>query len=539
MKKTGKLIAGVLVLGILGGSYVILKNHNEKAENTEEAEEEEAVEIAAISSEEIAQLAFTLDDGDVIFKKENDTWKNQLDSDFPLNEDKITDMTEQLSSIKADRVLENVDDLAEYGLDEPQNEIKIMKQDGEQQMIYIGNKNQVTNQYYVQINDNKEDVYVVSSSVVTPFSGKLYDFAQMESLPVIDSGDVKDIIVEKEENPYILEASTEVSSGWMVGKDKQEMEAADSANAYTLIASIGTLAYDDFVDYHCENMEDYGLEKPYAVLTVNYTETVEKTEDEETADSTDASEDGEAEATDDAETSEQVDDIENSDDTAEGDEAAQTADAEENIEVEEQKIDRQLILNIGDACENGRYVNREGSKEVYVISEDTLSAILDKQVSDFYDLTVSYVPIARLKQLTVVENGTETVVDAVEEIVEPEEEEEETSDESEEEEEEEEQQTETVYYAGDKKLDSLTFKTFYSSAVNQAAQSRYEEEYEPETQPELVLSFVKDDGTTVGVSYYSYDGSFYMAVRNDGKMYLVNKMNIKQLIEAWEKVGTE
>lgn len=609
MKKTGKLIAGVLVLGILGGSYVILKNHNEK---TEEAEEDEIVEVAAISLEDINQLAFTLDDGDVIFKKENDVWQNQLDPDFPLNEDKITDITEQLSSIKADRVLEDIESLAEYGLDEPQNKIQIMNQSGEEQVIYVGNENQVTNQYYLQINDDKETVYVVASSVVTPFTGKLYDFAEADSLPVIDSTGVKDITVEKEENSYVLEASTDVSSGWMIGENKEEMEAADSGEAYTLISSISTLSYDDFVDYNCENMEDYGLEKPYAVLTVNYTETVENQEDneqaadgtemlesvdtenmdsgesinteesdniedasgkeegndaekendigeisptqgaintEESADAEESNDVKEVSSTDEVNDPQGASDIEDSVDVEEASNSEETdtvkesTNTEETSDVEEKKIDRQLILNIGDVCEGGRYVNRQGSKEVYVISEDNLSAIFDKQVSDFYDLTVSYVPIARLKQLTVIENGNETVIDAVEEIVESEEESEdvleEASNEANTDTENEEPETEIVYYVGGTKLDSLDFKTFYSSAVNQAAQSRYEEKYEPEAQPEFILNFVKDDGTIVGVSYYAYDGSFYMAVRNDGRMYLVNKMNIKQLIESWKNVIEE
>ena len=56
---------------------------------------------------------------------------------------------------------------------------------------------------------------------------------------------------------------------------------------------------------------------------------------------------------------------------------------------------------------------------------------------------------------------------------------------------------------------------------------------------ELTAIFTEEDGDTQEVAYYSYDTNYYAAVV-DNKVYLVNKMNVKELFTAFESVvGTE
>ena len=56
---------------------------------------------------------------------------------------------------------------------------------------------------------------------------------------------------------------------------------------------------------------------------------------------------------------------------------------------------------------------------------------------------------------------------------------------------------------------------------------------------ELTATFTEEDGDTQEVAYYSYDTNYYAAVV-DNKVYLVNKMNVKELFTAFESVaGTE
>ena len=67
------------------------------------------------------------------------------------------------------------------------------------------------------------------------------------------------------------------------------------------------------------------------------------------------------------------------------------------------------------------------------------------------------------------------------------------------------------------------------------AQERLTEEYTPEGDPAYTFIIKDTNGTETTVKYYEYDTNFYAAVVED-KVYLVNKMNVKDLDEAYQKV---
>ncbi len=64
------------------------------------------------------------------------------------------------------------------------------------------------------------------------------------------------------------------------------------------------------------------------------------------------------------------------------------------------------------------------------------------------------------------------------------------------------------------------------------AERRLTEKLESEGTPEMVITYVTDEGESK-VEYYAYDTNYY-AVQVDRKTYLVNKMTIKSMFEACE-----
>lgn len=67
------------------------------------------------------------------------------------------------------------------------------------------------------------------------------------------------------------------------------------------------------------------------------------------------------------------------------------------------------------------------------------------------------------------------------------------------------------------------------------AQQRLTEDYTPEGDPAYTFVFKDTDGSETTAEYYEYDTNFYAAVVGD-KVYLVNKMNIRDMDEAYQKV---
>jgi hypothetical protein len=485
--KTVKMILAVAVLAVCCGAYAGVKtyvSHQEQKES--EAESEENTSVFTASADDIKSLDFMVDDTETTFEKKDDSWVKKDDTDFPVNQSTLDSAASSVTSVESDRVLEDVDNLAEYGLDSPANIIKIVTksedEDGDDTTatLYVGDENSSTSQYYVRKDDDEKTVYLVDSSCVEPFTKTLYDYAQMEDFPAISSTDTITKISVDGDSSYELKKDADTSV-WSVSANGEE-DKADSATVSSLVSSFGSMAYNSMADYKCEDKSKYGLDKPYSTITVDYQEEAETSDDN-------------------AETSD-----------------SETPDSAETTEM----VDKQLTILVGnEADDSNRYVMVNDSNEVYTMSEETLSALTDKTEEDFWDMTVSYVSVNSLASLKVSYQGTDYKVNASRET---------STDEDG-------NDTETVTYKLDgADLDETTFTTFYNKLINMAAQKRLTEKYDPDGDAELTVTFTEEDGDTLEVSYYSYDTNYYAAVV-DNKVYLVNKMNVKELFTAFESVA--
>ena len=643
-KKSVNLITAVGVLVVLSGAYVGVKAYvaKQEAADTESAEEENP-EIISIASADVKSIKFVIDKKEVTFEKDGDSWVKSDETGFPVDQDKIDTLVSSLNSIKAERTLENVEDASEYELDQPENTITVTTEDGETTVIQLGMENDSTSQEYIDLNKDSSTVYVVSNSTFSSFEGTLYDFAKSGVFPTVDSSTVSKISVDGKDSSYVVEKDE--NNFWNI-TGNGETEKADSAKATSLASTLSSVAYASFVNYNCaeDELSQYGLDKPYAEITVDYQEEVEKestddkngaengaeevseasgdenqadeNEDSETdgSENSDEDEDSETDGSEsldedvdvaDTEDSEAVEnentdetaddnveaedtDVTESDDeagveTADTESAESSEDADEDSEPETEMVDRELVIQVGDqSSDGGRYVRVNDSNEIYTISEDSLDTFLGKTNADFWDLTVSYLSANNLDTLDVNYGGEDYIVNVSRET--SEDENVETSDNETEDEDTTDSTSSDVadgndvegnaaddntssgdltdedientddssstasttsstsvtlsYTLNGKDLDSTTFTTFYNKLINMTAQKRLTDEFKSNTDPEMTVKFTDIDGNEMEVEYYSYDTNYYAAVINK-KVYLVNKMTVKELFQAFESVTGE
>lgn len=536
-KKTVKLVSAVVVLGVLCAAYEGVNFYVTSQEEKETEENDTSVDLVSLEADDITAVSFTADQNKVEFDKKDDSWTEKSDANFPVNQDTVDSAVKGVASLTADQEISDVEDMSQYDLDNPQNTITLTTADGDTS-LQIGMESS-NNQYYVKKEDDDKNVYLVSSSSIEPFMGTLYDFAESGTFPSVTSATITDVKVDKE-NSYELTQDAD-NLFWNVS-DGKTTEKADTTKAGTVTSAVGSLAYDKFVDYNCTDDSKYGFDDPYAVITVKYTEEEAVESDEDSEESTDA--DTEESTTDEAaaDTSEDAD--------------ASDEDSSED-EQETQTVEKTLTIYVGDETGDDRYVKVDDSKEVYTITKDSLTDILDSTMSDFYNLSVSYVSVNDLDSLEVQSADGDHTINVVTETVKAEDEDTtddtdsdttdesstETSDESsadtdssdESSSDDEEETTTTTYKLDGEDLDESTFTTFYNKLINMTAQERLTEEYTPEGDPAYTFIFKDTDGKETTVKYYEYDTNFYAAVVED-KVYLVNKMNVKDLDEAYQKM---
>ena len=528
MKKSTKLVSAVVVLVVLGGVYVGLNTYVSKEEKTESSSEEESkTEVFSVKTDDIKSLGFIVDKKAVTFEKKDDSWVKEDETDFPVNQTTLDSAASAIETVEADRVLEDVEDLTEYGLDSPSNTITVDTDDGTTK-FNIGDENTSTNQYYISKDDDDSTVYVVAADTVSPFMNSLYDYAQGEDFPTIDSSTVKKVQVSEDKDSYVLEENSDGATWDVSGDGSSDKESADTTAAGNVTSGLGSFAFDQFVNYNAEDLSQYGLDKPYATITVDYQEEVE----DDSADSTESGEndstasESDSESSDTTDTDSSSEDADSADDKASAEDSsadsADSTDASDDSDSSEDSktttVDKQLVIYVGDEAGDGsRYVTVD-NKQIYTMSTDTLSAVIDKTPSDLWSLIVNYLSVKNLDQLQVTYGETTNTVNVSRETS--------TDDDGNEKE-------TTTYQLDGKEIESTTFTTFYNKLINMAGQKRLTEAYTPAADPEMTAVFTDSDKNQTTVTFYTYDTNYYAAVVGD-KVFLVNKMTVKEMFNAYE-----
>ena len=183
-------------------------------------------------------------------------------------------------------------------------------------------------------------------------------------------------------------------------------------------------------------------------------------------------------------------------------------------------VEKDLVLYVGNANEDGGsyYVKLDGSNEVHLMTASNVESFTGKKASDFWNMYIGMENVSDLTSLDITYNGeTKTYVRHVEEKKDDD------SDST---------TQEISYTCGDETIDKSTFTTFYSSLIGLKAQTK-DESLVQAKDAEFTAVFHMTDGDLT-FAYSPYDSSFYYTVDEDGVPSLVNKNNVKTMLENYE-----
>lgn len=151
--------------------------------------------------------------------KKDETWYYTDDHSLNLNQERIKAMILKVAPLKADQVIENVTDMSQYGLADPERTIQYETAD-RSVIINVGNLNSMTSQYYVAF-PSEMKVYVVATNVVTGFNYTLDDLVE-ETTEETESTETTDTTITESET---TETATET--------ENVEAETAESETVAT------------------------------------------------------------------------------------------------------------------------------------------------------------------------------------------------------------------------------------------------------------------------------------------------------------------
>lgn len=476
MKNKKGLIAGIVILLILIGVYVGLKvaGPEEDKEQTEEKE----ITAFEVKGENISKVSIENDGVLYTFVKEEETWKYAEDENLPLNQAVVSNIISGLTSVKAQRELKDIENPADYGLSEPKLKVIITDKDNAETVLNFGDDNEAVSGAYMSVGNN-EKIYLVNSTVKTDLQFEKNDLAETEELPQIAVGNIKKVEISSENGVKTLQEE-EADGLWTLYKEDGSQVSVDTAKVNDYMNHFSGLSLIDFVSYDTNNLSSYGLDNPKKV-TVFY-------EEEQEQESEDTSEEAEDE---DAEKEEPV------------------------------MVVKEFVLLAGSTDEDGNYyVKTADSNYVYTMAAATVEEIMNLASEELVSSLVTDYSLADMDKITIERNGETYVLTRQETEVKKEDAEETT--------------TETKYYLNDEEIQYEDISDFYSKVS--ALEWQNMTEGQNGENAEITITFEKEDGIQDKVTYCPYDENFYLVTKTEGSQMLVNKMKVREMIEAFDKM---
>ncbi|MGI6095927.1 MAG: DUF4340 domain-containing protein [Lachnospiraceae bacterium] len=476
-RKQIKLFMAVGILAVLAAGYAGLKYWNT---DTDTEEQETKTVIQEIPEEEIREISFNGKTEETItFVKEEDTWYYTEDREFPVDASAMTTMLAPLTSISSERIIKQPDDLEEYGLRRPSKVITVTKTDDSVVTIHLGNMSDTVGEYYAYLNDDTDKIYLLDSYIYTNFDVNLYDLAKAETVSSITSTAVTNLTVEQEKQTFSVFENEDSYTGWTVRDWNGNEKEAGSSQVITEFTSIISNTLSSYVNYNSQDLSIYGLDHPAAVITIDYNE---------------------------------------------------AAESEEDAEAEETTAVKQFIIYVGNTDENGDYyVTTNETSGIYTMDAATISNYLNIDAEKFLCLNPHDYSFADLDKMEVVYEGTLYTIESV-----TTEKEEDTEQNTSDTEEDSSVTTKMDYYINNEKVDGTAFLAFYNKVSSTAAQKRADDIEFAGGEPEFSYHFYISGGEMLSADYYSYDNNFYLVKDSKENKYLVNKMYVKSMMEAFE-----
>lgn len=204
-KKQRQMIGMLLALVVLAAAFLGIRQYNKNASSATSTTEDTQETVLDVNSDDIISFRYVYEGETYAFEKEDDTWYYADDHSLNLNQERIKAMILKVAPLKADQVIENVTDMSQYGLADPERTIQYETAD-RSVIINVGNLNSMTSQYYVAF-PSEMKVYVVATNVVTGFNYTLDELVE-ETTEATETAETETAETETTEAVETVETET-------------------------------------------------------------------------------------------------------------------------------------------------------------------------------------------------------------------------------------------------------------------------------------------------------------------------------------------
>ena len=473
MNRSKRLSVLLCVLVIFCALTLGVSKYEERKEKIKNSDEI----IMELNSEDVTELSWEYESETLAFHKD-ENWLYDEDEHFPVNEEKINQLLENFQSFGVSFIIEDAEDLSQYGLSAPLCTIHIGLEE-ETYEISLGNYSEMDEERYVSIGDG--NVYLVKDDPLDSFDIELSDMIQHDEIPEFDTvteiqfaGSENYKAVYKEDNK-VTYSKEDV---YFVKEGSGELPL-DIGNIESYVETIHELNLTNYAAYDVtdEELKTYGLDDPELTVTLQYKVQDEESEEEKEETvvlhiSRDPAEKEKAES-----------------------EAAKSSDNDKSQEDTETESEEEITA----------YLRVGESKIIYQISGLDYEDLMEVSYNAFRHQEVIWVDFEDIRGVKISLEGAEYELIAKE------------------------KSKKRIWYYQDDEIETDNFR----NALNSLSASEFTEE-EPSDKEEISLTLQIDNENQpeVKIELYRYDGNMCIAVVDGEPVSLVNRSHVVDLIEA-------
>ena len=276
MKRSKRLcvLLGILLL-VCSAAFAVTK-HEERKELIKNSGEV----ILTIDKEAVKTLSWENETESLAFHKDG-KWMYEEDEAFPVSEEKIDELLGVFEEFGVSFVIEEVEDVGQYGLDDPVCTISLETEE-ETYEILLGDYSTMDSERYVSIGDG--NVYLVKDDPLDHFDAVLSDMIDHDDLPDFETVSRMKITGAEDYQIFYEEESKDSYSEEDVYFTEQDGVTCplDTERVENYLQTVSSMDLTEYVTYNVtdEELQSYGLDAPELSVTVDYTYVDEETEEE-------------------------------------------------------------------------------------------------------------------------------------------------------------------------------------------------------------------------------------------------------------------
>ena len=188
MRKKQWIILVIALAAIVAASAGMKGYQKKQEQKAAQQEEDEKVYALQFASDDVTGISYEYSGETLEFTKTDDAWSSSTDPTVQIDADKMKTMFSSLGSMTADSTVESPEDVSEYGIDQPTQQVTLDFSDGSEKTVTFGSTNEIVGGTYVQVSGD-DNVYLVGSSYVNTTLNKGVDDLKVDDTDETDTDD--------------------------------------------------------------------------------------------------------------------------------------------------------------------------------------------------------------------------------------------------------------------------------------------------------------------------------------------------------------